>query len=173
MIQKQKWTEHEFNLGIHPGWAYNIISRLKDTSLRLKHHTSELTGEEVSRRTGESWSIKEHIGHLVDLEDLHLDRLHQFADLREELIAADMKNKRTEEANHNNKDITTLIENFKRSRDRLMEKFNALSDNVYYHEAYHARLGTNMKPVDMLFFTAEHDDHHINAILEIKHQLEK
>ena len=168
MIARQKWVEHQFNLGIHPGWAQNIVSRLSDTEIRLKSHSDNLSDKILSQKDGDSWSIKEHIGHLVDLEELHIKRLQEFSKLKETLSPADMLNIKTEDANHNAKAISMLVDQFSEARAKLIATFYSFDDTVQQHEAFHARLGLKMKPVDMLFFTAEHDDHHIASIIEIK-----
>ncbi len=167
MIDRQKWIDHTFNLGIAVGWSKNIISRLDNTEILLKHYVKNLQKQQLAQRTNDQWSIKEHIGHLTDLESLWLNRFEQFEKELPELIAADMSNRITERSNHNDQPIDKLIEDFKRERLKLIYTVKQLSEKTQNHSAFHPRLKIMMKPVDLLFFIAEHDDHHLTTIAEI------
>ena len=171
MIKREKWVDHNFNLGIAVSWAPNILTRVRDTEIRLVYHTQGLTEDQLSENVRGTWSIKEHIGHLIDLEALWIDRFGQFAALREELVAADMSNQKTKTANHNTTPLTEMMATFKSERNRVIQCFEKLPPNVMEHQAYHARLDVMMRPVDLLFFVAEHDDHHLTSIVEIKQKL--
>ena len=171
MIDRQKWIDHNFNLGIAVGWSKNIMSRLVYTEILLKHYVKNLTNGQLAQRTDNHWSIKEHIGHLSDLESLWLNRFEQFEQGLPELVAADMANQKTEKSNHNVLDIEVLIENFKINRQILLNKVKLFSEKTQNHMAFHPRIKTMMKPVDLLFFIAEHDNHHITSIIEIIEKL--
>tara|TARA_R110000772_G_scaffold133056_1_gene241462 strand:- start:323 stop:829 length:507 start_codon:yes stop_codon:yes gene_type:complete len=166
-MKRQDWTSHVFNHGIDPGWAANIMTRVQDTGIRLSHYCINLSNEQLSHKSGTDWSIKEHIGHLTDLEVLHHDRLRQFAVLQLELSAADMSNAKTEKAEHNQKNISTLLSEFIEVRDTFIKDFRALSNESLNHKAMHPRLKVPMRPVDLLFFVAEHDDHHLATITKL------
>ena len=166
-MKRQPWTSHVFNLGIDPGWAANVMTRVQDTGIRLTHYCKNLSSEQLSYKNGNDWSIKEHIGHLIDLEVLHHHRLRQFALLQPELFAADMSNTRTENAKHNQQLLSTLLDEFNSARNNFIEDFRALSDESLNHKAMHPRLKVSMRPVDLLFFVAEHDDHHLATIVKL------
>jgi len=168
MMDRQPWIDHVFNLGINIGWTQNVMSRIKDCAERLEHHCGNLSDEQLSFKPGGKWSIKEHIGHLIDLEALWINRFLQFAEFVPELIHADMSNQKTEKADHNAQPIEHLVNAFKAEREKLINCYNELSMDVQKHEAIHPRIKMPMKPVDLLFFVAEHDDHHITTISQIK-----
>ncbi|MEL6811073.1 MAG: DinB family protein [Bacteroidota bacterium] len=165
-MKRQPWTAHVFNLDIDPGWADNILSRLKGTEIKLRHYCQHIPNEQLIHKPNESWSIKEHIGHLIDLEPLHEKRLHEFASLKTELSAADMSNLATEKAHHNLRPLEDLIIDFAQGRTSFIKEYHSLPEQSLYHMATHPRLKVGMKPVDLLFFVAEHDDHHLTTILE-------
>lgn len=171
MMNREKWTEHNFNLNIDPGWASNIIARLEGTEIRLQYYANILSEEQASKRLNGKWSIKEHIGHLIDLEELHLKRLHEFNDFVTELSAADMSNKATESANHNERSLPDLMKTFETERKIFLDTYHSLREDSLQHAALHPRFKVPIKPVDLLFFVAEHDDHHIASILEIIGQM--
>ena len=167
MKERQKWVDHKFNLGIDPAWAQNVKCRLKDTSIRIMHHCKELNNEQLSFRLNDAWSIKEHIGHLIDLEQLFLFRLKQFSDFPEELVAADMTNTKTHAADHNNKNLDVLITAFNTERCHFIKQYGQLDNKALNHPSMHPRIKEFMRPVDLLFFVAEHDNHHITSITDI------
>jgi uncharacterized damage-inducible protein DinB len=170
-MERQKWTDHVFNLGLDPGWATNVISRLQDTSIRLQHYCTSLSNEELKYKPNGAWSIKEHLGHLIDLEPMHKKRLREFVDLKKQLTMADMSNTATEKADHNNETLDDLLLVFNRSRNDLVVEYHNLSEECLLHDSIHPRLKVAMKPVDLLFFVAEHDDHHLASIHKIIQEL--
>ncbi|MBK7966141.1 MAG: DinB family protein [Bacteroidetes bacterium] len=167
-FSRQKWVHHQFNLGIDVGWSQNIITRISDIGMRCQYHCEELSDIMLSTSHDQEWSIKEHIGHLIDLEELHLQRIDQFKDLKTELTAADMSNQKTKASNHNDKPLKDLIAELIIEREKLIHQYLSLSLESINHSSHHPRLNVKMKPVDLLFFIGEHDDHHLTSILEIK-----
>ncbi len=170
-IKRQKWVDHKFNLGIDPGWSYNIVTRISDIGLRCRHHCGQLTDALLSTRVNEAWSIKEHIGHLIDLEELHINRLKQFEELEDDLIGADMSNRKTEETDHNAEKLADLIARLSDERERLIFQFYKLNTESLNHFALHPRLRVKMRPVDLLYFIGEHDDHHLTSIIHLREAL--
>jgi len=168
MIERQKWVDHEFNLGIHVGWKKNVLSRVQDAGIRIAHHCYNLSDEQLSASINEAWSIKQHIGHLIDLEAIHTQRLQEFASFKRILTMADMSNAKTNQADHNDQTLFTLLEQFERERKQFIEVFESLSDGVQKHKALHPRIKVLMRPIDLLFFVAEHDDHHIVSMNRLK-----
>ena len=168
MGRRQEWKDHVFHFGIDIGWTQNVMSRIQDSAFRIVHHTMNIDDTLLSKRLDGKWSIKEHVGHLIDLEQLWINRFKQFEKLLPELIAADMSNQKTENENHNNKSIQTLIETFKEERKKLITTFDELSDEAIHHFSFHPRFKVKMRPIDLLFFIAEHDDHHLTSIVQLK-----
>lgn len=166
-MQRTKWVDRKFNLGIPPGWLPNILARLDGVVIRLKDLTKELSEEQLSKQLNNRWNIKEHIGHLIDLEELHSGRIQDFIDRKSILRAADMSNKKTYAANHNERSINDLITDFQNKRNDFIASLKKLDDATQEFVAMHPRLKVSMRVVDMAFFTAEHDDHHIAGIYEI------
>ena len=167
MIQRQHWIDHKFNLGLDVGWTQNVLSRVQDTAIRLEHHCKNLSDEQLSSKTDDGWTIKEHIGHLTDLEDLWSGRFQEFTNGHKELVMADMSNQKTKTSNHNEQKLTDLLIHFNTERKKMLDVYNALDEKAQNHQAMHPRIKMLMRPVDLLFFVAEHDDHHITSIKEI------
>lgn len=166
-MTRTPWIHRTFHFGIPPGWMPNILERLLSTELRIKHLTQNLSEEDAKISFKNKWSIKEHIGHLTDLEELHTGRINDFVLRKPKLRAADMSNAKTEKANHNEKSLSVLIEDFQEARGKFITHLTHLDDDTQQFAALHPRLKLEMRPVDLAFFTAEHDDHHLASIREL------
>lgn len=166
-MERTPWIERKFTFDYPEGWIFNILERLHGTAPRMKVMIKDLSQGQLIQRTDNAWSIQEHIGHLLDLEELHAGRIDDFIARKETLRPADMGNKKTFEAQHNNTEVQLLLNEFKNSRDRLISRMAQLDDESQKFKSLHPRLQMMMRPVDMAFFTAEHDDHHLASIRSI------
>jgi hypothetical protein len=106
----------------------------------------------------------EEIGHLGDLESLWLGRIDDFMQGREILREADLSNRKTHTANHNSSTAAVLIDTFARQRRVLTRTIRELKDDDLERISLHPRLKTPMRVVDLAYFIAEHDDHHLTRI---------
>ncbi len=111
----------------------------------------------------DGWSVKEHAGHLYDLEELWWKRLQDFLDRKEILSFADITNIKTKEAGHNGKSLEQLMQQFTMERQRMLEAVYYFDKLTLALTSIHPRL-QSMRLIDSLFFVAEHDDHHVTAI---------
>src|ERR1041384_4246267 len=109
MTERSKWIERKFTFDLPAGWMPNVIERLRGTPCRLREIALRLNEHTSSSRKNGAWSIKEHIGHLSDLEDLHEGRLDVLNEGKKTLRAADMSNAKTNLADHNRKSIQLLL----------------------------------------------------------------
>lgn len=163
----QKWFERKFDVQGDNLSFPGIMERLKGTPWRLHGILPAVPGEILDKRIEGSWSIKENIGHLLDLESLWLERARNYIDGVEILAEADLSNEKTHRAGHNNTPVMELIDAFTRQRMLLVNAFEFLRTNHPERTALHPRLKTPMRPVDLAYFIAEHDDHHLARITEI------
>lgn len=167
MIEIYKWFERQFTFGLPLALYPNIVERLRGTPARLEDRTRSLSRELLTRRDGDRWSIQEQAGHLLDLEPLGLARLDDFEAGREQLQAADMSNRRTHEAEHNSNSIERILASFRAERMELVRRMEAYDRQMVERSALHPRLQTQVRVVDLAFFIAEHDDHHLARISEL------
>ena len=170
-IERQKWIDHAFETGIDIGWTKNILCRAQDTAIRLAYHCQSLNEAQLSRKQNNDWSIKEHIGHLADLEELWTNRFLQFKEGKKELSGADMSNAKTTHAGHNEESVDFLIMEFTKQREHTLRVMMEFDQETQDHQAFHPRIKKLMRPIDLLFFVAEHDDHHLASIKDIKQRL--
>lgn len=168
MIKRMRWVEREFEFNLPVGVFPCVVERLRGTSARLEELTRGLTREELTAKPGGLWSIQEQAGHLRDLDELHEGRLEDYARGLEVLRAADMKNRKTEEADHNATPLEEILAGFRAARERFVRRLEALTEAEVAASALHPRLHKQMRVIDMAYFTAEHDDHHLAAVAELR-----
>ncbi len=166
-MQKTEWFKRKFPLMDDNGVLPSIIERLAGTPARVEELTKGLDDQLLTIKPDDKWSIKEEIGHLSDLEPLWSGRLDDFISRLAELSPADLTNRKTHEANHNNIPLSTLLARFRQERGRLVAKLGNLDEAQLLHTALHPRLKTPMRAIDLAYFVAEHDDHHLATIREI------
>jgi len=166
-LAPEDWFMKSFTFD-HPVGAFPaLIERLRGTPARLEELTRALPADILTTRIGESWSIQEHVGHLYDLEELHEGRLDDFEAGLEVLRAADMTNRKTEEARHNDANLSDLLASFRAVRTKFLSHLESMGEAATTRSALHPRLQKQMKPVDLVFFVAEHDDHHVAALARL------
>ncbi len=166
-MPKIKWVEKKFEFDLSQDKFPFILNRLRETPDKIEQLVYSVSPEVLKRKINDKWSIQEHIGHIIDLEKLHEGRIDDFINGAEELRAADMTNKKTHEANHNQRDIADLLQELRITRKKFINRLEELDDSVLSHASIHPRLNQPMRPIDMAQFVAEHDDHHINSIREL------
>ncbi|MFL6289805.1 MAG: DinB family protein [Thermoanaerobaculia bacterium] len=162
-----RWTDRTFRFDLPVEMFPVVIERLRGAAPRIEDKVRGLAPEVLTRRAGDSWSIQEHIGHLLDLDELHLGRLDDYLAGAEVLRAADMTNRRTWQAGHNERPAAELIQDFRRERESFVERLEAWDPDRVGQSALHPRLNQPMRVIDMAFFVAEHDDHHLAKMTEL------
>jgi uncharacterized damage-inducible protein DinB len=163
MIAPIPWFQRQFNFDFPAGLFPVIFSRLEGTIFRLSAILAN-ADDEYSSHSNEGWSVKEHVGHLYDLEELWWKRLNDFAENKAMLTTADLNNTKTKEAGHNEKPLDQLMQAFTTERQKILETAYNLDKEMLERTSVHPRLNQPMRLIDALFFVAEHDDHHIAAI---------
>ncbi len=164
----RRWIDRHFTFNLPEDLFPIVVERLRGTPARIEDKVRSLSSEALTRRNGDSWSIQEHIGHLLDLDELHDGRLDDFLAGAPVLRAADMTNRKTHEADHNRLLIADLLAGFRRERERFVARLDAWEPEFVSLTALHPRLQQPMRVIDMAFFTAEHDDHHLARMTELR-----
>jgi uncharacterized damage-inducible protein DinB len=171
-VKRQKWFDKKFQFDLSEGHYGSVLKKLRDTPENIAQLVSSLPEEVLTKRIENRWSIKENIGHLIDLEELHDSRIDDFIAGKEVLRPADLKNKKTDEANHNSKKITDLVNELIVAREDFVKRMKHLDEKTLSRSSIHPRLNQPMRPIDMAQFVLEHDEHHIQTVKELilKHQ---
>lgn len=166
MIAPTPWFQRSFNFDFPVGIFPVIFSRLEGSIFRLRALLQNADEERCSQNQN-GWSVKEHIGHLYDLEDLWWKRLNDFQENKPILTIADLNNTKTKEARHNEKKLEALLLDFTAERQNILETVYGFEKEMLSRTSVHPRLNQPMRLIDSLYFVAEHDDHHIAAIADL------
>jgi hypothetical protein len=167
MFTQLSWVERKFDFGFPVEIFPSILERFRGTPIRLDEITKGLSEENLTFKPNGKWSIKEQVGHLIDLEELGEKRLNDYMNGKEVLSPADMSNKKTYEADHNQKDIDGLLKEFKSAREHIINRLANLTKEQAAITSLHPRLNQKMRIIDWVYFMSEHDDHHLAKIREI------
>ena len=158
------WFERVFKFDASDGIFPNVIERLRGTPARLEERLRLVPRHLLTRKKAGAWSILENAGHLFDLEPLWAARLEDFIQGRQKLQIADLTNRKTHEAGHNDGPLEKILSSFRSARSELVGKLESLDPTAFTKTALHPRLNTPMRLLDHLLFVAEHDDHHLARI---------
>jgi uncharacterized damage-inducible protein DinB len=156
-----KWFDRTFDFEHNPYDLPALQTRLNNFPAKLEARMMDLHGAVLT--TGK-WSIKEHIGHLADLEPLWQGRLEDIINGEEELRVTDLQNTKTDLAGHNDQALASLLITFRDLRQQTMQLLDVITPADLSKFALHPRLKTPMRVTDHLLFVVEHDEHHLASI---------
>jgi len=170
-MEQIKWFERRFDFSSLQNTFPSIIERLAGTPVRLEEKLSFLDPQILTIRLGGTWTIKENIGHLTDLEPLWQGRLQDIIDGAMELRPTDLQNTRTSQAGHDATPLEELLHNFRQLRTKTLQLLENIPEELVFKSALHPRLKTPMRTIDLFLFVAEHDDHHLARISALAKQI--
>jgi uncharacterized damage-inducible protein DinB len=162
-----KWFDRKFDFCLAPDSFPNLAERLVGTPARLEEKCRSLSPGLLTLSMEGAWTVKQHIGHLSDLEPLWQKRIEDILAGKPEMLAADLENRKTHEANHNEASLDDLQSEFRKLRFQTLAMADKLGDDDLTRSSFHPRLKTPMRIIDLFLFVAEHDDHHLAKISEI------
>jgi len=166
-MKQTKWFDRSFNFDNQQNIFPSILERLSGTPIRLEEKVKEVPEHVLQFSLNNTWTIKENIGHLTDLESLWQGRFEDIKNGLAELRPTDLKNTKTDLANHNAKSIQELLFEFRKIRNQTLETLQSIDEETVFKSALHPRLKTPMRTMDLFLFVAEHDDHHLARITEL------
>jgi uncharacterized damage-inducible protein DinB len=167
MVTRTKWIDHKFTFDFPVGHFPGILERLRGTPARIEELVAGLNERRLTDRGDGPWSIKEHVGHLVTTEELFSGRLDDFLAGAATLRPADLSGRRTNVVDYNRKSTVDILAAVRSVRREFVARLEQVDDVAAARIALHPRLNTPMRLVDMVYFAAEHDDHHLAAISEL------
>jgi uncharacterized damage-inducible protein DinB len=161
------WFERKFEFTFPVEQYPTLCIRLRGTPPRMEELLHDVSREVLIRRPEGKWSAQEQAGHLLDLEPLWMARVDDFLTDGETLTVADLRNRKTDEANHNARPLSEILAGFRAARLRLVDHLSTFGPDRFALAKLHPRLRQPMRLVDHLYFVAEHDDHHLATILRL------
>jgi uncharacterized damage-inducible protein DinB len=163
------WFERKFEFTFPLELQPNLCARLRGTPARLEEVMRGVASDVRARKADGKWSAQEHAGHLLDLEPLWMARVDDYLANASTLTAADLSNRKTHQAEHNQRSIDEILAQFRGERRRLLRRMETIDTSILARSVPHPRLKTPMRLVDHLYFVAEHDDHHLAHIWALIH----
>lgn len=166
-MRQVKWFNRNFDFTYTQNIFPSIIERLAGTPVRLEEKLASIPGDILTIRVDNTWTVKENIGHLSDLEPLWQGRLEDILSGKKELRPTDLQNTKTTRAGHDNTPVNELLSTFRQARKQTVGLIENLDEEQIFSSALHPRLKTPMRTMDLFLFVAEHDDHHLSRITEL------
>jgi uncharacterized damage-inducible protein DinB len=169
MTARINWVHRKFNFDDIPVDLFpEMLERLRGLPARaeglVRGQPEDLL---TSKAEDGGWSIREHLGHLISVDDLLEARLNDYDAGVETLTAADMSNQRTIRADYNQIPTGDILHAMRERRAGLVRRLDSLSPEDFGRTAHHPRLEMPMRTVDAVFFFAEHDIYHLARITEL------
>lgn len=166
-MEQIKWFEQEFVFKPTQNILPYILECLVGTPARLEEKLRAIPADAPTIRLDGTWTIKENIGHLLDLKPLWQGRLDGILSGKTDLRPTDLQNSQTSLANHDATALDELLAAFRRARKHTVSLLEGVSEEEVFRSALHPRLKTPMRTLDLFLFVAEHDDHHLARITEL------
>ena len=117
------WFERKFDFTFPVEQHPNMCARLRGTPARLEEIVRGIDRVVlVKPGRNEKWSAQEHAGHLLDLEPLWMARVDDYITDAAQLTVADLSNRKTFEAQHNQRPIDEILAEFRSARSRLSSR---------------------------------------------------
>lgn len=161
-MQKLQWFERVFQFGLPIGMLPFYVERLEGTVTRIEAKIKNISEEKLSYRLDSKWSIKENIGHLAEVDEVGLKRISEMISGVSPMSPAVFEPKPYQEW-----PILRVLDYFRETRHKNISRYKELKLQEFEKSSLHPRLKVRMTPVDLAWFDAEHDDHHLVRINEI------
>jgi hypothetical protein len=162
-MKKVEWFERQFSFGVPAGMLPFYLERLQGTSARLSKKVEGISEEILSNKLDGKWSVKQNIGHLAEVDEIANKRIDEMMKGITPMSPAVFEPK----LDYNVKPVKEILALFEKSRKENLKKYSELNDEALMKSSLHPRLKVQLTPVDLAYFDAEHDDHHLVRINEI------
>jgi hypothetical protein len=162
------WFERNLKFGHSPEMLPYFLERLEGTHVRVQAKVNHISNEILSTKIQGKWSVKETIGHLAEVDEVANRRIDEMIAGAEVLSPAVFEPK-----DYNPWPVSKVLDYFQATRNGNLAKYRSLNDHDLLKSSIHPRLKVRITPVDLAWFDAEHDDHHLVKINEIIFNLSK
>lgn len=162
-MKKIDWFERQFTFGSPAGMLPFYLERLDGTAARIEKKVAGIADEMLSRKLDGKWSVKENIAHLAEVDEIALKRIDEMRLGISPMSPAVIQPGK----DYNAMPIGDIILFFRTTRKKNLDKYKSLTDEELAKPSLHPRLKVQMTPVDLAWFDAEHDDHHLVRVTEI------
>ena len=161
------WFERDLVFGKNKELLPYILERLDGTAHRIRAKVNKLSEDKLSLKLNDKWSVKQNIGHLAEVDEINNRRIDEMLAGISPMSPAVFEVK----PDYNTMPVADVIDYFEKTRQKNISKYLRLSESELSKASLHPRLKLMMTPVDLAWFDAEHDDHHLVKINFILSQL--
>lgn len=161
------WIDRKFSFDNSQNTFSNTLTRLKQTPQQIRDKIEVIPFQIRTLRFEATWSIQQNIGHLFDLEELWQGRLEDILEGKETMRPWDIENSKTRKARYNRRNMDDILNWFEEARNQTVEALEKLEEADLLKASLHPRLKQPMRMMDLFYFVAEHDDHHLSRIDQI------
>ncbi len=162
-----KWFDRQFDLSFGVERFDHLLASLTNFPMTLQQTIDTIPEERLAYNEEGKWSVKENIGHLYLLEHLWRSRFQEMCMGKDQMSPADLSNTATGKALFNQYPIARLTKLLASERGKTITFLKQLSTEDLLKSSVHPRLKQPMRVIDLMYFVAEHDQHHLAAILNI------
>ena len=166
-MYKTEWFERSFTFGLPKGMLPFYLERLEGTIVRIEKKVTGIGEDILSNKLDGKWSIKQNIGHLAEVDEIALKRIDEMRQGISPMSPAVFEPR----LDYNAQPVKEVVHYFKTNRLKNLQKYKNVAETDLEKSSLHPRLKMQMTPVDLAWFDAEHDDHHLVRINEILNAL--
>jgi hypothetical protein len=159
-MQEIPWFERKLTFGATKDMLPYFLERLSGTLVRIAAKVRGIPNDVLSAQHDGKWSIKQNIGHLAEVDEINYRRIGEMLAGISPMSPAVFEPK----GDYNAMPIEAVLDYFDKTRKGNIARYNQLSDVELGKASLHPRLKVKMTPVDLAWFDAEHDDHHLVKI---------
>lgn len=163
-----RWFDRKLTFGFPVEMLPFFLERLDGTAARIGEKVRNLNNAMLSSRLDDKWSVKQHIGHLAEVDQVANKRIQEMV-----RGVSPMSPAVFEPCDYNPWPIEKVLAFFRTTRRTNLAAYAGLHEDDLKKSSVHPRLNVLMTPVDLAWFDAEHDDHHLVKINEIIVTLKK
>lgn len=158
------WSQRQLEFGRPLDELPVLLERIRGTSARLSALIAHAPMEHLQLQLNGKWSVMEHLGHLITLQDRFDGRAEDFERERDRLCEISLHDQEPILQAHRRRTVGDALEEFRLKREAFAHRVARFKDDVLNHTSFHPCQNKRMRPMDMLFWIAEHDDHHLATI---------
>lgn len=158
------WSLRTFDYGRPLDELPVLLERVQGTTARLSDLFARQPAERLVLRVDGKWSAMEHLGHLLTLQDRFEPRVDDFEQRRTKLCDISLRDQEPIIRMQGTRTLGDLLEEFRLKRLAFANRVERLHRRSLEHVAYHPCQDRTMRPMDMLLWIAEHDDHHLASM---------
>jgi hypothetical protein len=166
-MKKLEWFERKFVFSVPQAMLPFYLERLEGTITRIESKVEGVSDAVLSNKLDGKWSVKQNIGHLAEVDEIALKRVDEMRNGISPMSPAVFEPRQ----DYNSQPVSIVLEYFRKNRFANLLKYKSLKEEDLAKSSLHPRLKVEMNPVDLAYFDAEHDDHHLVRINEILQSL--